>query len=149
MCCEFRLDFVPHSGDDFFMATAINLGLLLLIGAVVSSAPLFRAAKDMWLNDDASQKTSKTGAGRFDTRIYKIFEALRSLEDQVFRRDAKLSASAYKHSTAHVLHQFSFIASPEAHPACRDLRGANEAARMKETLRRPLRMEENLGLPRA
>lgn len=149
MCRDLGLDFAPHSGDDFGIATAIKLGLPLLIGAAVSGAPLICAAKDMWLHDDAPQKKFKTGTGRFDTRVYKAFEAFQSLEDQVFRLDGKMSAAAYKHSTAHVLHELGIIASPEAHPACRDLRGADEGARMTEALRRPLRMMKRLGLPHA
>ena len=74
-------------------------------------------------------------------------KAFQSLEDQVFRLDAKMSASACKHSTAHVLHELGIIASPEAHPACKDLRGAAEAARMTEALRRPLRVAERMGIP--
>ncbi len=140
-------DFSPHSGDDFGIATAIKLGLPLLIGAAVSAAPLICAAKDMWLNDGAPQKKFPTGTGRFDTRVYKLFEAFQSLEDQVFRLDGKMSASAYKHSTAHVLHELGIIASPEAHPACKDLRGADEAARMSEALRRPQRVAERMGIP--
>ncbi len=144
---DLGIDFAPHSGDDFGIATAIKLGLPLLIGAAVSGAPLICAAKDMWLNDDSLQKKFKSGTGRFDTRVYKIFEAFQSLEDQVFRLDANLSASAYKHSTAHVLHELGIIASPEAHPACKDLRGSDEAARMVEALRRPKRVAERLGIP--
>jgi dihydrodipicolinate synthase/N-acetylneuraminate lyase len=34
-----RLDFLPHSGDDFGIATAIKLGLPLLIGAASSAGP--------------------------------------------------------------------------------------------------------------
>ncbi|MEN9676298.1 MAG: hypothetical protein RIS76_2194, partial [Verrucomicrobiota bacterium] len=147
MCRDLGLEFAPHSGDDFGIATAIKLGLPLLIGAAVSGAPLICAAKDMWLQDDAPQKKFRTGTGRFDTRVYKVFEAFQSLEDQVFRLDANMSAAAYKHSTAHVLHELGLIAAPEAHPTCRDLRGANEAERMQEALRRPLRMMERLGLP--
>ncbi len=151
MCRDLKqssaLDFAPHSGDDFGIATAIKLGLPLLIGAAVSAAPLICAAKDMWLDDGAPAKKFHTGAGRFDTRVYKLFEAFQSLEDQVFRLDGKMSASAYKHSTAHVLHELGIIASPEAHPACKDLRGADEAARMAEALRRPLRVAERMGIP--
>ena len=147
MCRDLGLDFAPHSGDDFGIATAIKLGLPLLIGAAVSGAPLICAAKDMWLNDDAPGKKFKTGTGRFDTRVYKVFEAFQSLEDQVFRLDERMSASAYKHSTAHVLHDLGIIASPEAHPACKDLRGAGEAARMEEALRRPLRLAARLDVP--
>lgn len=147
MCKDLRLDFAPHSGDDFGIATAIKLGLPLLIGAAVSGAPLICAAKDMWLNDVAPGKKFSTGTGRFDPRVYKLFEAFQSLEDQVFRLDARLSASAYKHSTAHVLHSLDLIASPELHPACQDLRGADEDARMEEALRRAKRMAEKLGIP--
>ena len=140
------LDFAPHSGDDFGLATAIKLGLPLLIGAAVSGAPLICAAKDLWLHDDAPQKKFPTGTGRFDTRVYKVFEALQSLEDQVFRLDARMSAAAYKHSTAHVLHALGLIAAPEAHPACPDLRGADEAARMTEALRRPQRVAARMNI---
>ena len=136
---------MPHSGDDFGIATAIKLGLPLLIGAAVSGAPLLCAAKDMWLDDDAPQKRFVTGTGHFDPRVYKVFEAFQSMIDQVFRLDAKLSASAYKHSTAHLLHQLGIIRAPEAHPACRDLRSSDEGTRMKEALRRPLRMAQHLG----
>jgi hypothetical protein len=101
----------------------------------------------MWLSDGSPAKKFTTGTGRFDTRVYKVFEAFQSLEDQVFRLDANMSASAYKHSTAHVLHELGIIASPEAHPACKELRGADEAARMAEALRRPLRVAERLGIP--
>lgn len=146
MCRDLGLDFAPHSGDDFGIATAIKLGLPLLIGAAVSGAPLICAAKDMWLHDGAVQKRFATGTGSFDTRVYKVFEAFQSLEDQVFRLDAKMSAAAYKHSTAHVLHELGIIDSPEAHPACKDLRGSDEAARMTEALRRPLRMAQRLGV---
>jgi dihydrodipicolinate synthase/N-acetylneuraminate lyase len=147
MCRDLNLDFAPHSGDDFGIATAIKLGLPLLIGAAVSAAPLICAAKDMWLLDGAHGKKFPTGTGHFDTRVYKLFEAFQSLEDQVFRLDARMSASPYKHSTAHVLHNLGLIASPEAHPACKDLRGSDEAARMEEALRRPRRMAEKLGIP--
>lgn len=147
MCRDLRLDFAPHSGDDFGIATAIKLGLPLLIGAAVSGAPLICATRDMWLHDGAPGKKFATGTGRFDTRVYKVFEAFQSLEDQVFRLDENLSASAYKHSTAHVLHELGLIASPEAHPDCPDLRGPDEAARMTEALRRPLRLAERLGIP--
>ena len=147
MCRDLGLDFAPHSGDDFGIATAIKLGLPLLIGAAVSGAPLICAAKDMWLHDSSPQKKFPTGSGDFDTRVYKVFEAFQSLEDQVFRLDGRLSASAYKHSTAHVLHELGLIASPEAHPACKDLRGDDEAARMTEALRRPRRVAERLNIP--
>jgi hypothetical protein len=147
MCRDLKLNFAPHSGDDFGLATAIKLGLPLLIGAAVSGAPLICAAKDMWLYDGTPGKVFPAGGGRFDTRVYKVFEALQSLEDQVFRLDHRMSASPYKHSTAHVLHALGILQSPEAHPACRDLRGDDEAARMEEALRRPLRMAEKLGIP--
>lgn len=141
------LDFQPHSGDDFGIATAIKLGLPLLIGAASSAAPLVCAAKDMWLADGAPGKRFPTGTGRFDARVYKLFEAFQSLEDQVFRLDDRGSASAYKHSTAHVLHELGVVAAPEAHPQCKDLRGDDEAARMREALRRPQRIAERLGIP--
>ena len=146
MCKGLGLQFSPHSGDDFGICTAIRLGLPLLIGAGVSACPLICAARDMWLHEDSPAKTASTGAGSFDTRVYKLFEAIQSLEDAVFRLDARLSASAYKHSTAHVLHAMGLIASPEAHPKCKDLRGPDEAVRMSEALRRPLRMAERLGI---
>src|SRR6185369_17964399 len=85
--------------------------------------------------------------GRFDTRVYKLFEALQSFEDTVFRLDARGSAAAYKHSTAHTLHLLGLLESPEAHPACRDLRGPDESARIAEALVRPLRIAERLGIP--
>jgi hypothetical protein len=91
----------------------------------------------MWLAD---------GAGLFDTRVYKLFEAIQSFEDLVFRLDETMSASAYKHSTAHVLHALGLIASPEPHPDCKDLRGPDEADRMAEAMRRPLRMTARLGI---
>jgi hypothetical protein len=147
MCRDLKLDFAPHSGDDFGLATAIKTGLPLLIGAAVSGAPLICAAKDMWLADGCAAKKFPAGVpGGFDTRVYKVFEALQSLEDQVFRLDHRMSASPYKHSTAHVLHALGILQSPEAHPACRDLRGEDEAARMTEALRRPLRVAEKLGI---
>jgi hypothetical protein len=147
MCKSLGLKFAPHSGDDFGIATAIKLGLPLLIGAAVSGAPLICAAKDMWLADSAIGKKFSTGTGRFDTRVYKLFEAFQSLEDQVFRLDARMSASPYKHSTAHILHALGIIASAETHPACKDLRGADEASRMEEALRRAKRMAEKLNIP--
>jgi dihydrodipicolinate synthase/N-acetylneuraminate lyase len=116
MCRDLELDFAPHSGDDFGIATAIKMGMPLLIGAASSAAPLICAAKDMWLDDHAANKRYSTGTGRFDTRVYKLFEAFQSLEDQVFRLDQKGSAAAYKHSTAHLLptgrHQCTGLASP-------------------------------------
>jgi hypothetical protein len=45
------------------------------------------------------------------------------------------------------LHLLGLIASPEAHPACRDLRGTDEAARMEEALRRARRIAEKLEIP--
>jgi len=138
MCKGLKLDFAPHSGDDFGICTAIRLGLPLLIGAGVSACPLIAAAKKMWLADEA---------GRFDTQVYKLFEAIQSFEDLVFRLDENFSASAYKHSTAHVLHALGLIASPETHPICRDRRGEDEAQRMAEAMRRPLRAAEKLGIP--
>ncbi len=135
MTRDLGLDFAPHSGDDFGIATAIKLGLPLLIGAASSAAPLICAAKAMWLTDS------------FDTRVYKLFEAIQSLEDAVFRLDARGSAAAYKHSTAHVLHALGVIAAPEPHPACADVRGADEAERMDEALRRARRMAAKLGVP--
>jgi hypothetical protein len=146
MCKDLKLDFAPHSGDDFGIATAIKTGLPLLIGAASSAAPLICAAKDMWLNDGAAGKRFETGTGHFDTRVYKLFEAFQSMEDQVFRLDAKGSAAAYKHSTAHVLHQLGIIATSEAHPNCKDLRGSDESARMTEALFRSHRIAERLGI---
>jgi hypothetical protein len=148
MCKDLKLDFAPHSGDDYGIATAIKTGLPLLIGAASSAAPQICAAKDLWLEDGAPGKKFPTGTGRFDTRVYKLFEAFQSLEDQVFRLDAKGSAAAYKHSTAHLLHQLGVIASPEAHPACKDIRGPDEAARMTEAMIRTRRISERLDIPR-
>jgi hypothetical protein len=147
MCRGLNLPFAPHSGDDYGIATAIRLGLPLLIGAGVSACPLICAARDMWLLDSVADKKFKTGTGRFDTRVYKLFEAFQSFEDLVFRLNDKLSAAPYKHSTAHVLHQLGLIDSPESHPDCRDLRGDDEAVRMEEAMRRPLRMTERLDIP--
>jgi hypothetical protein len=147
MCRDLRLDFQPHSGDDFGIATAIKTGLPLLIGAASSAAPLICAAKDMWLDDRSPAKRFLTGSGSFDTRVYKLFEAFQSLEDAVFRLEANHSAAAYKHSTAHVLRALGLIDATEIHPNCRDLRAADEAQRMAEALRRPIRMAERLGIP--
>ena len=149
MCKHLRLDFQPHSGDDFGIATAIKLGLPLLIGAASSAAPLICAAKDMWLNDRSVHKRFPTGTGRFDTRVYKLFEAIQSFEDQVFRLDERGSAAAYKHSTAHALVQLGVLSSAESHPNCKDLRSEDEAQRMLDGLRRPLRMASRLGIPLA
>ena len=147
MCKDLRLPFAPHSGDDYGIASAIKLGLPLLIGAGVSACPLICAARDMWLLDSVVDKKFKTGTGRFDTRVYKLFEAFQSFEDLVFRLDDRLSASPYKHSTAHVLHQLGIIEAPEPHPDCKDLRGADEALRMQEAMRRPKRIAPRLGIP--
>ncbi|MFZ9461882.1 MAG: hypothetical protein ACO28N_08975, partial [Opitutales bacterium] len=38
MCKDLKLDFAPHSGDDYGIATAIKTGLPLLIGAASSAA---------------------------------------------------------------------------------------------------------------
>ena len=101
----------------------------------------------MWLLDSVAEKRFKTGSGRFDTRVYKLLEAMQSLEDQVFRLDERGSASPYKHSTAHVLKALGLLSSPETHPRCQDRRGPDEAARMEEALRRPRRMAQKLGIP--
>jgi dihydrodipicolinate synthase/N-acetylneuraminate lyase len=138
MCRDLGLDFTPHSGDDFGIATAIKLGLPLLIGAGASAAPLICAAMAMWRADDA---------GDFDTRVYKLFEAIQSFEDVIFRLDERGSAAAYKHSTAHALRLLGLLDSPESHPACRDLRSAEEAARIREAILRPARMAARLGIP--
>lgn len=134
MCRDLGLDFVPHSGDDFGIASAIKAGRPLLIGAGVSACPLICAAVKMWRE------------GSFDTRVYKLFEAFQSLEDAVFRLDENGSAAAYKHSTAEVLKLLGLIGSAEIHPDCLDLRPGDEAARMREALARPLRMAERLGI---
>ena len=136
MCRSLKLDFIPHSGDDFGIATAIKLGLPLLIGAAVTGAPLICAAIDLW----------NGGNGPVDPRVYKLFETIQSLEDQVFRLDAKGSASAYKHSSAHLLHRLGILASPEIHPDCRDLRTGDESARMEEAIIRVRRMADQLGI---
>jgi dihydrodipicolinate synthase/N-acetylneuraminate lyase len=137
MCRDLKLDFTPHSGDDFGLPTAIKMGLPLLVGAGASAAPLLCAAISMWRERD----------GRIAPRVYKLFEAIQSFEDAVFRLDEKGSAAAYKHSTAHVLHALGLLESPEAHPACRDLRPPGEDARMREAMERPLRMARELGIP--
>ncbi|MCW0220092.1 MAG: hypothetical protein OJI67_17335 [Prosthecobacter sp.] len=147
MCKDLNLPFAPHSGDDYGIPTAIRLGLPLLIGAGVSACPLICAARDMWLLDSVTDKKFKTGTGRFDTRVYKLFEAFQSFEDLVFRLDERSSAAPYKHSTAHVLHQLGLIEAPESHPDCKDLRGADEALRMEEAMRRPMRVAKRLGIP--
>ena len=135
MCRDLGLDFVPHSGDDFGIASAIRMGLPLLIGAGVSACPLICAAKKYWRKDD------------FDSRIYKLFEAIQSLEDSVFRLDDKGSAAGYKHSTAEILQMLGVIDSAEIHPECPDLRAGNERARMQEALIRPLRVAERMNIP--
>lgn len=147
MCKDLKLPFAPHSGDDYGIPTAIRLGLPLLIGAGVSACPLICAARDMWLLDSVVDKKFKTGTGRFDTRVYKLFEAFQSFEDLVFRLDERMSAAPYKHSTAHVLRHLGLIDAPEPHPDCKDVRGPDEALRMAEALRRPLRMAKRLGIP--
>lgn len=134
MCRDLQLDFAPHSGDDFGIASAIKMGLPLLIGAGVSACPLICEAKRLWRSTP------------LDTRVYKLFEAFQSLEDAVFRLDAKGSAAAYKHSTAHVLKLLGLIESAEIHPDCPDLRPEGEAERMREALLRPLRIAERLGI---
>jgi dihydrodipicolinate synthase/N-acetylneuraminate lyase len=139
MCRDLGLDFTPHSGDDFGLATAIRMGLPLLVGAGASAAPLLSAAIHLWRIDPAT--------GRFDPRVYKLFEAIQSFEDAVFRLDDNGSAAAYKHSTAEVLHQLGLIAAPEPHPRCLDVRPPGETARMREALERPLRMARALGIP--
>lgn len=146
MAKNLQLDFSPHSGDDYGIASAIKMGLPLLIGAGVSACPLICAARDMWLLDSVADKKFKTGTGRFDTRVYKLFEAFQSFEDLVFRLDEKMSASAYKHSTAHVLHLLGLIDAPEPHPDCKDVRGTDERDRMIEAMRRPKRLAEKLGI---
>lgn len=134
MCQDLGLNFSPHSGDDFGIASAIKLGRPLLIGAGVSACPLICAAKQMWTRSP------------LDTRVYKLFEAFQSLEDAVFRLDETGSAAAYKHSTAHVLKLLGLIESSEIHPDCGDRRDDREAATMEAALRRPLRVAGRLGI---
>ena len=135
MCRDLGLDFVPHSGDDFGIASAIRMGLPLLIGAGVSACPLICAAKKYWCKDD------------FDSRVYKLFEAFQSLEDSVFRLDDKGSAAGYKHSTAEILKMLGIIDSAEIHPDCPDLRAGDEQVRMREALIRPMRMADRMEIP--
>jgi len=135
MCRDLGLDFVPHSGDDFGIASAIRMGLPLLIGAGVSACPLICAAKKYWRTDD------------FDSRVYKLFEAFQSLEDSVFRLDDKGSAAGYKHSTAEVLKMLGIIDSAEIHPDCPDLRLGDEQSRMQEALIRPIRIADRMEIP--
>ncbi len=134
MIRDLGLDFAPHSGDDFGIASAIKMGLPLLIGAGVSACPLICAAKKLWQHRS------------YDARVYKLFEAFQSLEDAVFRLDKNGRASAYKHSTAVILHLLGLIASDEIHPDCPDLRTGNEQDRMREALIRPLRIAKRLGI---
>ncbi len=147
MSRDLGLDFTPHSGDDYGLATAIKMGLPLLVGAGASAAPLLCAALDLWRSNAAPAKRFPTACGDFDTRVYKLLEAVQSFEDAVFRLDARGSAAAYKHSTAHALHLLGLLASPEVHPACRDRRGADESDRMREAMVRPLRVAESLKIP--
>ncbi len=149
MCRDLNLNFAPHSGDDFGIASAIKMGLPLLIGAGVSACPLICAAKDLWLYDSSPDKAHPSGQGgdHFDTRVTKLFEAFQSLEDTVFRLDAKGSAAAYKHSTAACLKLLGLIAASEVHPDCPDLRPGDEESRMREALLRPLRIADRLQIP--
>ena len=149
MCRDLELDFAPHSGDDYGIATAIRLGLPLLIGAGVSACPLICAARDMWLADSVDGKAFPTAAGEdhFDTRVYKLFETFQSLEDQVFRLNSDNSAAAYKQSTAACLKLLGLIKSDEIHPDCPDQRSGDEISRMRSALRRPLRVAKRLGIP--
>lgn len=149
MCRDLNLDFAPHSGDDFGIASAIKLGLPLLIGAGVSACPLICAAKDMWVYDSVATKAHPTGQGgdKFDTSVYKLFEAFQSYEDAVFRLDAQGSAAAYKHSTAACLKLMGLIDTDEVHPDCTDIRPGDEVARMREAMVRPLRVADRLGIP--
>lgn len=147
MCRDLSLDFSPHSGDDFGIATAIKIGMPLLIGAACSCAPLVCAAKDMWLDNSVVQKKFPTSAGRFDTRVYKLFEALQSFEDQVFRFDFQGSVAAYKHSTAHALKNLGIIHHTDTHPECSDRRDVAESVTMQSGMIRPRRMAARLGIP--
>ena len=135
MSQDLNLEFVPHSGDDFGIASAIKMGLPLLIGAGVSACPLICAAKKYWREDT------------FDSRVYKLFEAFQSLEDAVFRLDEKGSAAGYKHSTAEILKMLGVIESAEIHPDCPDIRVGNEAMKMREALIRPVRMAGRMNIP--
>ncbi len=134
MCRGANLDFSPHSGDDYGIASAIKMGHPLLIGAGVSACPLICAAKKLWLQ------------GSYDPRVYKLLEAIQSLEDTVFRLDERGSAAAYKHSTAVILKLLGLIQSSEVHPDCADKRSGDEMARMREALQRPLRIAQRLGI---
>ncbi|MFN7842365.1 MAG: hypothetical protein ACK5N9_11655 [Pirellula sp.] len=147
MCKDLSLDFSSHSGDDFGIATAIKIGMPLLIGAASSSSPLICAAKDMWLDNNVAGKKFPTRHGQYDTRVYKLFEAIQSLEDQVFRFDTTGSVAAYKHSTAHVLNLMGIIQSAEPHPDCNDRRDSNESNAMQQAMIRPQRMAKMLDIP--
>ncbi len=46
-----------------------------------------------------------------------------------------------------MLHHLGMIDAPESHPDCKDVRGADEALRMEEAMRRPLRVAKRLGIP--
>lgn len=135
MTRDLGLDFQPYSGDDFGIASAIRMGLPLLIGAGVSACPLICAAKKFWQTKD------------FDSRVYKLFEAIQSLEDAVFRLDEKGSAAGYKQSTAEILKMLGVIETAEIHPECLDLRIGKEEDRMREALYRPMRMAERMNIP--
>ena len=135
MTRDLDLDFAPHSGDDFGIASAIRMGLPLLIGAGVSACPLICAARKLWREE------------HFDTRVYKLFEAFQSLEDSVFRLDGKGSAAGYKHSTAVILKLLGLLESAEIHPECPDLRAGDEESRMREALIRPMRIVERMDIP--
>ena len=135
MCRDLGLDFIPHSGDDFGIASAIRMGLPLLIGAGVSACPLICAAKKYWQRQ------------AFDSQVYKLFESFQSLEDSVFRLDEKGSAAGYKHSTAEILKMLGVIESAEIHPDCPDQRVGDEEARMQEAMIRPIRMAKRMNIP--
>jgi len=134
MCRDLNPDFLPHSGDDYGIASAIKMGLPLLIGAGVSACPLICAAKKMWTETP------------FDSRVYKLLEAIQSLEDAVFRLDKNGSSAGYKHSTAVVLKHLGLLESSEIHPDCADRRGEDEEVVMRAAMRRPTRMAEKLGI---
>ena len=135
MTRDLNLEFVPHSGDDFGISSAIRMGLPLLIGAGVSACPLVCAAKKYWRGED------------FDSRVYKLFEAFQSLEDSVFRMDENGNAAGYKHSTAEILKLLGIVESAEIHPLCSDLRNGDESLRMREALFRPMRIAERMNIP--
>lgn len=139
LCRDAAPFFIPHSGDDYGLATAIRLGLPLLVGAGASAAPLLCAAMAMWRNTPGSKA--------FDARVFKLFESVQSMEDIVFRLDDSGSAGGYKHSTATVLQILGLIESSETHPNCRTLRSPDEPRRMREAMERPLRLARELGIP--